>query len=620
MRRLARLPEGVRQGLGVAAVCGLEFDLSTLQQVGPLRGASLIDALDAAVRANVVQEGEEPGRYRFKHGLVGEVLYETMSRTKRAWLHARIGEAIEQWAESDPARSLPLLAHHFSEATVDEGAKEKAIAYCQQAGHRALRLGAPKAAARHFERGLQVLESTRPLDEALCCDLLLALGQALTGALERRSGPARLPPGGLAGPVVRIRRATAPSCRRCSPCVDHRRARTRRCIPVARAARRPRRGAPRRASAPPCRGGRRSPAVGIGDERPPRQPRRPRPRSTIRGPAVAEDGSGHTEPGAVGAALVRERLGVGRELAELCADTGDRDGLLDGIQLQGVPLLELGDTRAFDLLTAELHERGTEIGSRAAVAQVVQWRTMRALMAGRLDDAQQGLEHLVDTVGDVSDFALGIALQRCALHRQQDLGPQLLEGATSLVESHPGLPLGRAMLAATHAAAGRRHEAQSALDCLAVRNLADAEADWSRTAVLALTAEACVALGARAPAALLYDLMRPHQGQLVVVASGTSCEGAVTRYLGLLAGALERWEDAVEHFESALTLERGVDAPPLVARTQLSYAGVLAARDRPGDRRRVRDLLFAAERTADRLGQAGVTRQAADLRTSLLGD
>jgi hypothetical protein len=68
-------------------------------------------------------------------------------------------------------------------------------------------------------------------------------------------------------------------------------------------------------------------------------------------------------------------------------------------------------------------------------------------------------------------------------------------------------------------------------------------------------------------------------------------------------------EAAEEHFESALALESRFGAPALVARTQLWYARMLLARDRP----RALRLLEVCRATAADMGMARVAEDASAL-------
>jgi hypothetical protein len=74
--------------------------------------------------------------------------------------------------------------------------------------------------------------------------------------------------------------------------------------------------------------------------------------------------------------------------------------------------------------------------------------------------------------------------------------------------------------------------------------------------------------------AVVEPLLAPYAGRLAVVASGTSCEGAVDRYLGLLAAIRGDHATAIARFTAALALEDGAGAPALAMRTRLDLAAL----------------------------------------------
>lgn len=81
--------------------------------------------------------------------------------------------------------------------------------------------------------------------------------------------------------------------------------------------------------------------------------------------------------------------------------------------------------------------------------------------------------------------------------------------------------------------------------------------------------------------------------------------GAVSRYLGLLATAEARWNDAERHFEDATEVNRRIRARPRLAHTQEDYARMLLARGAAGDAENAARLLGEAVATYRELGIAG---------------
>ena len=181
-RRLRRLSDDCARVLTLASVLGREFGLDALERISELPADGLLEVLDEAVAARVLTA--VPGTHlclRFAHALIRETLYDGLTTPRRVQLHRRAGEALEALYVQDPERHLAELAHHFFEAAPG-GDVDKALAYAQRAGDRAVTLIAYEEAARLYELALQGLELKQPVDPAAHCELLLALGDALAKA------------------------------------------------------------------------------------------------------------------------------------------------------------------------------------------------------------------------------------------------------------------------------------------------------------------------------------------------------------------------------------------------------------------------------------------------------
>ncbi|HXY91741.1 MAG TPA: AAA family ATPase, partial [Acidimicrobiia bacterium] len=174
-RRVEHLPESAGRVLSTAAVIGREFDLDLLLAVTGEREDDVLDLLDEAVAARVVEETLVPGRFSFLHALTRETLHDSLSATRRARLHLRVASAIEEMRATRLDDQLGLLAYHYAAAGSDVA---KAVEYAQRAGEQALGRLAHEEAAGYFERGLSLataLDVTR-------CDLLFGLAEALRRA------------------------------------------------------------------------------------------------------------------------------------------------------------------------------------------------------------------------------------------------------------------------------------------------------------------------------------------------------------------------------------------------------------------------------------------------------
>ena len=141
----------------IAAVIGREFSLPLLTAVAPPSAASLQAALGRLVAAELISvSGELPNvTYTFKHALVRDAAYATLSRGKRQRLHSRIVDALESAFPFTAETQPQLLAHHLAEA----GFTERAIDYLRKAGQRSIERSANAEAIGHLTRALQLLQS-----------------------------------------------------------------------------------------------------------------------------------------------------------------------------------------------------------------------------------------------------------------------------------------------------------------------------------------------------------------------------------------------------------------------------------------------------------------------------
>ena len=115
--------------------------------------------------------------YTFKHALTHEVAYGSLLLERRRVLHARIVEALEALAGERVAEQVERLAHHALRGEV----WDKALAYCRQAGEKAMARSAHREAVGSFEQALRALphlpETRDTREQAI--DLRLALRSAL---------------------------------------------------------------------------------------------------------------------------------------------------------------------------------------------------------------------------------------------------------------------------------------------------------------------------------------------------------------------------------------------------------------------------------------------------------
>ncbi|MEY2425194.1 MAG: hypothetical protein QOI61_766, partial [Actinomycetota bacterium] len=189
-RRLSRLSDSASAALSVAAVVGSTFALDIVEAV---HGGDLIDEFDAACRAGlVVEEPGAPGRFRFAHAIVRQVLLTELPTVRRVRMHHTIAELFEARAAGDPDAYLADLAHHWFECA-SSGSADKAVAACTRAAEHAIERLAYEEAGDLFGMALAALEASDAAAEDTVarlhlarCNALLAAGEvvAARGALD----------------------------------------------------------------------------------------------------------------------------------------------------------------------------------------------------------------------------------------------------------------------------------------------------------------------------------------------------------------------------------------------------------------------------------------------------
>jgi hypothetical protein len=104
-RRLARLPATTVGALRTAAVIGRRFDAATLARATGIDEDDLLDVVEPAEAAGLVRDvGVE--RFAFAHALVRDTLAAGLTSTRRARVHVRVAEALEDQPDRAGERAL----------------------------------------------------------------------------------------------------------------------------------------------------------------------------------------------------------------------------------------------------------------------------------------------------------------------------------------------------------------------------------------------------------------------------------------------------------------------------------------------------------------------------------
>ena len=159
MARLDRFMP-VKEIAQIGAAIGREFSYELIEAIAPMPQAQLDDALAQLSTSGLAfRRGTPPDAiYTFKHALVQDAAYDSLLRSRRQELHAKIARAIEQRFPNIKTTEPEVLAHHLMEA----GLTEVAIPLWQAAGELALQRTALTEAISHLNRGLGLISTLPP--------------------------------------------------------------------------------------------------------------------------------------------------------------------------------------------------------------------------------------------------------------------------------------------------------------------------------------------------------------------------------------------------------------------------------------------------------------------------
>lgn len=204
-RRLARLDDQARQLVSLASVMGRSFDYAQLRACLGADEGPILDALDAAIGASLLEE--DTAGYRFRHEMVRAAVYDRLARARRQQLHRLVGTALEA-AGVDEGTGFHL-------ARSDE--PWRAVAHLRRDAQRAGTVFANETARALFEQALTIArESESRLPPATIAevleelgDLAVRTGDAHTGARSLREALDRYGALGDEAAVLRVRAKAA---------------------------------------------------------------------------------------------------------------------------------------------------------------------------------------------------------------------------------------------------------------------------------------------------------------------------------------------------------------------------------------------------------------------------
>ena len=158
MARLDRFMP-VKEIAQIGAAIGREFSYELIEAVAPMAQAQLDAALAQLTESGLAfRRGTPPDAiYTFKHALVQDAAYDSLLKSRKQELHAKIARVIERRFPNVEATEPELLAHHLTAA----GLTEAAIPLWQKAGVLTLKRMALPEAISHLNQGLELVSTLR---------------------------------------------------------------------------------------------------------------------------------------------------------------------------------------------------------------------------------------------------------------------------------------------------------------------------------------------------------------------------------------------------------------------------------------------------------------------------
>ncbi len=626
-KRIARLPDDLRDWLSIGSVQGETFFAEVIAQVRQLEAHELTRRLSAEMGRGhrlIREQGvrrtgtERLSQYRFRHHLFQKYLYGRLTGAERMYLHEAVGNALEAlFAQSADIDDLPSaqLARHFEEARL--GAK--ASQYLLLAGQKATRVIAYDEAAAHFERGLDLLRSEIETPEItrLVFDLSLSLARAYwhagrvaeaISAYEKSIEIAR----SLRDPDLLALAVLAYEEPRWRLNLDEQ----------------------------TSQNNMRAALAALGDEESGLRVRllvslartllasgeREELRVTVsQALTIArriDDPVALCDALRISAQIDRrpettaERLVAVKEMITIAKSIGDQERLADGLDLYVYDQLELGHIDLVDEAIAAQKRVSEEIQQPFQLHVAAVFQTMRAIMSGDFEEA----ERLAHEAADLSQL-IGLAdldgifgIHMFTIRWEQGRLNEVAPLVKLVVANNPESATWRPGLALIYRSLGEREACKALFEDLASDGFEFLPQDSLRVATLAYLTEVCAFLEDIDRAGTLYELLVPYNGRSVVVGGATACYGAVARYLGMLARTMSDWKSAERHFTGALELDARMSAWPWLAHSQCEYAAMHLQRGRDSDRERANALLDEALTAARRMGMAYLAKQVAHLQ------
>jgi DNA-binding CsgD family transcriptional regulator len=622
VERLDRMSTTNRDILRTAAVIGSGIDVATVAAAAEHRAVEVLAALDNASQAGLVTLADGRPGAEFSHDLMRETLRGEVPTWRRAEIHRRVAEHIEQTHPADLERHAAELAHHWL-SSLPSGDAHTAVGWAERAAGGALGELAYERAALLLDQALAAMESGgfSPSDR---CRVLLGRAGALFKAGDVSTAIAAASDAAeearrAGDPVAMARAAVA-----FEGVADE--AWGRRVVRIAELA-----------------------LPQLGDDQLEMRARLTAALATVHSSALSDGAAEQAEPlsrqalqlaaasgtsSALISALrarqmacadpdgVHDRLQVADRMVSLSAETNDPWAAMWGHLWRIEARCQLGEVDAAE----------NELGALASVVErlhqpVAGWHLARtrcalAIGRGRLSDADRYLDEMM-TLADRGLDARGRQMHWVIAAKLSQLtGDSKFDSwieTTTDEASTPSEVATRVPLGLWYAERGQMDRAADQDHRLPPWR------SWRVPRFVGLVAQdqrarLTAMIGDVEGATVAYQRLLPWARYFVVGGSGlVAMHGSAEFALGCLAACIGDTDAAVRHLGAAVDANRNAGLPPFEAESRYELAKVLAHRGRPDDRSEALRLATNASDTASRLGMSPLQAKGDNLLSTLRG-
>jgi class 3 adenylate cyclase/tetratricopeptide (TPR) repeat protein len=603
--RLHRLPAETHAVLQTAAVMGTSFPTSVLAAAVELDARTVFADLEPAFGAGLVEDSG-PDECRFTHALVRQSVYDELTSGERRERHFDVARALEGvFGEGAAAQ----IAHHYV-AGIPVADLDVAVAATRRAAAAAMRAVAYHDAAAHLDAVIAIAPES--VDR---CRLLLEAADAHTRAGDIPAAQARAVEASALGrrfgvPDLIVAAAVAfedaswhgglPGAaaeellHQALPLAADAATRVRLQGSLSRALAFSGKPAEAHATADDALAGARK----LDDRR-----------ALYSGLLAVTCAPWSPE-------TLGRQLAANRELLALA-----RADRADEVELQALSwlvfyLLITGEFEEFRRTMGAYRERADQSAELVFRVYLLQTESAVALAEGRFEEAQRLAVEASDVASRLAamDVSGGFGVQMFSIQRERGALEQVRPVVETIAQMGHESATWKTAVALLYAELGLTDSAARLLQELTADDLRLIPRDALWCGSLTYVADVATILQDREAADVIYASLEPFAGLVVPLGWCVSFQGSADRYLGALAGLLDRPTVASDHFEAALELDSRSGMAVWLARTQVAYAKFLTcALDAPD---RARPLIRAARITADALALAPLQRELERLSAS----